>query len=170
MHRFPEGASRVVAGFLIIGLAFFLMAGCLQPLSTEDLLLSPQLDPTGKPLAYRVLPKARMGYVDWVAAVKDGTLMPRESLDPKVPTSPALALDIIFKTSNAYPMPDVVFPHVSHTLWLDCSNCHPRLFTMRQGANPISMDRIIKGQFCGRCHGIVAFPFEDCFRCHSRPK
>jgi c(7)-type cytochrome triheme protein len=41
---------------------------------------------------------------------------------------------------------------------------------MKQGANPVSMDRIIRGEYCGRCHGVVAFPFTDCLRCHSRLK
>ena len=31
----------------------------------------------------------------------------------------------------------------------------------------MNMMKIISGQYCGACHGIVAFPLEDCFRCHN---
>ena len=135
-----------------------------------DLLTSGLLDPEGHPVAFRALPKSRLGYVDWVIAIKEGFLKPIESLEPDTPSSPPLKLDIVFKTSHAYPIPDVVFPHEPHTLWLACNNCHPGLFIMKEGANPVSMDRIINGEFCGRCHGVVAFPIFDCMRCHSRPK
>ena len=170
MKDFRTRWMRILRRFLISILPFLLAGGCLQQVKQEEFLLSARLDPEGHPVAFRALPKAGLGYVDWVAAVKQGILQPRKSLDPNVASSPTLDLDIVFKISNAYPMPDVVFPHAPHTLWLECKNCHPQPFIMKQGANPVSMDRIIKGEFCGRCHGRVAFTFEDCFRCHSLPK
>ena len=172
-----QNREIVRTGFTLfyIGLLFFILpwiltGGCAQPVNKEVLIASGGLDPEGHPVAFRVLPKTQLGYVDWVAAIKQGVLQPRESLDPSVAPSPPLNLDIIFKTSHAYPIPDVVFPHAPHTVWLECNNCHPALFIMKQGANPVSMERIIKGEFCGRCHGTVAFPIVDCFRCHSRKK
>jgi hypothetical protein len=30
-----------------------------------------------------------------------------------------------------------------------------------------SMDRILKGEFCGVCHLTVVFPMNDCKRCHT---
>jgi c(7)-type cytochrome triheme protein len=81
---------------------------------------------------------------------------------------PAINFDVVFKVIGD--LPDVVYPHLPHTLWLDCRNCHPSIFLMRAGANPVTMAKIFKGEFCGRCHGIVAFPISDCSRCHSRPK
>ncbi|HTN44265.1 MAG TPA: c(7)-type cytochrome triheme domain-containing protein [Nitrospiria bacterium] len=121
------------------------------------------------PLAFDYLPKTKMGYVDWVAAIKQGVIHPRDSLDPNAVTMKALDFNIIFKV-NVSGLPDVVYPHYPHTLWLDCRNCHPGIFLMRAGANPVTMEKILKGEYCGRCHGIVAFPISDCFRCHSRPK
>lgn len=168
--RFRRGSTILLIGAVIFTLPWILTGGCAQPVNKDALIASGGLDPEGHPVAFRVLPKSRLGYVDWVAAVKQGVLKPQESLDPAVAPSPPLNLDIIFKISHAYPIPDVVFPHAPHTVWLDCNNCHPGLFIMRQGANPVSMDRIVKGEFCGRCHGTVAFPIVDCFRCHSRPK
>jgi c(7)-type cytochrome triheme protein len=41
---------------------------------------------------------------------------------------------------------------------------------MKRGANPISMVKIVNGEFCGRCHGRVAFPISNCARCHVKPK
>ena len=32
------------------------------------------------------------------------------------------------------------------------------------------MTNIIEGQFCGVCHGKVAFPLTDCARCHTTMK
>ncbi|HET6464075.1 MAG TPA: c(7)-type cytochrome triheme domain-containing protein [Nitrospiria bacterium] len=121
------------------------------------------------PQAFDYLPKTKMGYVDWVAAIKQGVIHPRDSLDPNAVTMKALDFNIIFKV-NVSGLPDVVYPHYPHTLWLDCRNCHPSIFLMRAGANPVTMEKILKGEYCGRCHGIVAFPISDCFRCHSRPK
>ena len=121
------------------------------------------------PLAFDYLPKTKMGYVDWVAAIKQGVIHPKDSLDPNAVTMKALDFDVIFKVPGSG-IPDVVYPHYPHTLWLDCRNCHPSIFLMRAGANPVTMAKILKGEFCGRCHGVVAFPISDCFRCHSRPK
>jgi c(7)-type cytochrome triheme protein len=67
-------------------------------------------------------------------------------------------------------MPDVVYPHKQHTEWLDCSNCHPKIFIPQKGANQISMASILLGQKCGVCHGKVAFPVSECRLCHSRKK
>jgi c(7)-type cytochrome triheme protein len=168
---FRKGPILLCTTVLVMTLSFLLSGGCTQQVKKEELVVSGTVDPEGHPMAFRVLPKThRTGYVDWVAAIKQGVVQPKESLDPNVPPSTPLNLDIVFKTSHAYPIPDVVFPHAPHTLWLDCNNCHPALFVMKQGANPVSMDRIIKGEFCGRCHGTVAFPLVDCFRCHSRKK
>jgi c(7)-type cytochrome triheme protein len=120
------------------------------------------------PLAFDYLPKTKMGYVDWVAAIKNGVIKPKDSLEPGLVTMPAINFDVVFKVVGD--LPDVVYPHYPHTLWLDCRNCHPSIFLMRAGANPVTMAKIFKGEFCGRCHGIVAFPISDCSRCHSRPK
>jgi len=121
------------------------------------------------PIAFDYLPKTKMGYVDWVAAIKQGVIHPKDSLDPNAHTMKALDFNIIFKV-NVSGLPDVVYPHYPHTLWLDCRNCHPSIFLMRAGSNPVTMAKILKGEYCGRCHGVVAFPISDCFRCHSRPK
>jgi c(7)-type cytochrome triheme protein len=170
-------------GLVIIGLSFGLgsadsvLKAQNQPeQQSEDLLLEetpgeepPPEEEEDQPLAFDYLPKAKLGYVDWVAAIKQGVIKPLDSLEPGNPTGmPPINFDVLFQVKGD--LPDVVFPHFPHTLWLDCRNCHPSIFLMRAGSNPITMAKILQGEFCGRCHGVVAFPISDCFRCHSRPK
>lgn len=121
-------------------------------------------------------PRAAGGEIDWVKALglkepKDKLYSPRHrpSLDPKLPPdAPPFPFDIEIPAIGA--MPNVVFPHFPHTALLDCANCHPGIFIMKKGSNPISMVKIVNGQFCGRCHGRVAFPISNCTRCHVKPK
>lgn len=139
-------------------------AAGIQPADTP-----PQEETEEHPVAFDYLPKTKLGYVDWVAAITQGVIKPRDSLDPNAVTMQALDFNIFFKV-DVRGVPDVVFPHFPHTTWLDCRNCHPSIFLMKAGSNPVTMAKILKGEFCGRCHGVVAFPISDCFRCHSRPQ
>lgn len=120
------------------------------------------------PLAFAFLPQTDQGYVDWVAAVDFGVIRPIDSLDAKAKVLEPMDFNVVFPVKGD--LPDVVYPHYGHTLWLDCKNCHPNIFVMRAGANHVTMEGIVKGEFCGRCHGKVAFSLADCNRCHSRPK
>ena len=114
------------------------------------------------------LPRDRLGKIHWVAALNQGVISPRKDLSDKAKTDmPELDLDILM--TNTASMPHVRFPHKAHTQWLACSNCHPDIFVQKQGANAISMSKILEGEFCGRCHGKVAFSWFACERCHSVP-
>ena len=125
-------------------------------------------------------PRDAVGNVDFVKAFgaeeKIGPIykmgkpliQPHESLDLTKPGTPPFPFDIPIPAVGA--MPDVIFPHFPHTFWLDCANCHPGIFIMKKGANPISMVKIVNGEFCGRCHGKVAFTLSNCTRCHVKPK
>ena len=60
-----------------------------------------------------------------------------------------------------------VFLHEAHTDSLTCDSCHPSIFHVRAGADPIAMQKIFAGELSGRCHGRVAFPPQtSCPRCH----
>lgn len=121
------------------------------------------------PLAYKYLPKTPMGEVDWMAGIREGLLKPFDSTDPDAkPSLPLINMDMPMPVKKGFGIPDALFPHSSHTIWLDCRNCHPTIFQPRRGGNPVTMHRVIEGEYCGRCHGIVAFRLFDCFRCHSR--
>jgi len=118
--------------------------------------------------ALSVLPPAQEGNnVDWVAALSSGAIAPRTNIHPETKIK-VIDLDIIFPDTAGQPM--VRFPHKQHTEWLDCSNCHDKLFVAKKGANDISMFKILQGQFCGQCHGAVSFPLTQCARCHSVPR
>lgn len=55
--------------------------------------------------------------------------------------------------------------------WLACENCHPEIFKPQKGTNNPSMDGILAGEHCGRCHDRIAFALWVCERCcHSVPR
>lgn len=115
--------------------------------------------------ALSVLPPDVAGnLVRWVEALDRGGINPRTSLRPETEVR-VLDADIIMSRYGS--LKAVRFPHRAHTLWLDCSNCHEKIFVSKAGANPITMLRILQGEFCGQCHGAVAFPLTECGRCHS---
>lgn len=102
--------------------------------------------------------------VSWPKALENGFINPRTSFDNEKEMQ-VLDMDILFKETREMPM--VLFPHVKHTVWLDCSNCHDKIFKAKAGATPVNMFTILMGEHCGRCHGAVAFPLTECLRCHS---
>jgi c(7)-type cytochrome triheme protein len=115
--------------------------------------------------ATRNLKRDAIGFPDWMAALRSGAISPRAGLSDREKMN-VFDMDVVMK--NTKEMPYVLFPHQSHTLWLDCSNCHPVPFLPRTGSNPISMAQIFRGEYCGMCHDRVAFiTFFSCSRCHS---
>ena len=147
-------------------LAFYLPAAYTQQNTPQN--AQQQGAPQQQAIPLQILPKDNAGNVDWVKSLNQGIIKPLESLDPNRPPTPVIDLDIVFKVKGD--LPDVVYPHYPHTQWLACNNCHPKIFIMQAGANKVTMKKIEEGQFCGRCHGVVAFPLSNCTRCHSKPK
>jgi len=103
--------------------------------------------------------------IDWVQALKRRMITPNTYLKTR---SADISFDRKFLLEAEMNMiPPAVFPHRQHTAWLDCSNCHPEIFTIKKkGTKHFTMNRILKGEFCGVCHMTVAFPMDDCRRCH----
>lgn len=130
---------------------------------------SPALEYLQEPAeALSELPPAQEGnFVDWVAALRQGYIEPRTNIYPETKVN-LLDQDILFEDTAG--MPTVRFPHLQHTEWLDCSNCHDALFVAKKGANDFGMIDILNGNFCGQCHGAVSFPLTQCARCHSVPR
>jgi len=119
--------------------------------------------------AFSALPKDKAGnYVDWTKAWEKGDINPRYSFEKPDQQPMPMQLNIVRQVKGS--TPDVLFPHKAHTMWLDCSNCHPKVFVPKKGANSMSMAQIILGKGCGMCHGKVAFPVSECRRCHSQTK
>lgn len=119
--------------------------------------------------ALSALPRAEEGnQVDWVAALRNGDIQPRTNIFPETKIR-VLDLDILMEDTAGKNM--VLFPHRPHTEWLDCKNCHDRIFVAKRGANSnINMLSILQGDACGQCHGAVSFPLTQCERCHSVPR
>ena len=122
-----------------------------------------------KALSAAGLPFDRYGLVDWAKLVRDGKIKPRHSLDPNAEEMPPLPLDILIISKSDF-VDDVIYPHEIHTWWLSCQICHPKIFVPAKGQNNMTMAGIAEGQWCGRCHGKIAFPLTDCTRCHVSPK
>lgn len=118
--------------------------------------------------AMKDFPRDDAGIINWVKVLDQDLIEPRQSLTGEQDMHP-VDLDILFKNTGS--MPNVRFPHLPHTQWLTCANCHPAIFLPQKGANPITMSAIIQGKYCGVCHGKVAFPpTMNCGRCHSVPR
>ena len=115
------------------------------------------------------LPKDKFGNgVNWEKAAEDGTLKLIDYIEGVSIKKPAQAVqkDLTIKPKSAG-MAEITFSHKKHSLWNGCEVCHPEIF--KQGSTKYSMDEIKTKKFCGTCHSTVAFPIEDCSRCHSKP-
>jgi c(7)-type cytochrome triheme protein len=114
------------------------------------------------------MPQTAYGSVDWPRALKLGVIAPRGDVEGRGGAMTPFDLTIVMKNTGA--MDYVRFPHLQHTEWLTCSNCHPGIFIPKASANPISMGAVLRGEYCGRCHGRVAFSTLECDRCHALPQ
>jgi c(7)-type cytochrome triheme protein len=103
--------------------------------------------------------------VRWVEAIQEGYIEPRASILDNNYEMHVLDLDVMRTRTAEFPM--VLFPHKKHTEWLECGNCHEWLFKSKAGGTRFGMFDVLEGEYCGRCHGAVAFPLLECFYCHS---
>lgn len=115
------------------------------------------------------LPKDRYGLVDWQALVDQEMIAPKHNVDSSANEMPVLEMDVIIVSKGDFTS-NVTFPHKSHTYWLNCEVCHPTMFVPAKGQNNMTMIGIVEGEWCGKCHGKVAFPLTDCNRCHNVPR
>lgn len=119
--------------------------------------------------AMDTFPRDKSGVIDWVQTLSQGLIAPRKGLYGDDDEMHAVDFDVIF--TNTGSMPYVRYPHLQHTEWLTCKNCHPKIFLPQKGGNPVTMSAIMQGEYCGICHGKVAFPpSKNCGRCHSVPR
>ncbi len=114
------------------------------------------------------LPRAPFGNrINWARAIEEGTIKPRSSLFEGYDSMPFdKRLVMVVEWGN---IPPAIFPHKAHTPWLDCANCHPDIFNIKKKTTKhFSMEKLMNSEFCGVCHLKVAFPLDDCKRCHQR--
>ncbi len=173
-HSVSRSASYVVDGSEDTGTSWRRSRPTQATLNVESLASDGIHDPQNEAFsalqepaeALAAFPIDRRGAADWVKALDLGIISPRADLLGEAEMQ-VLDMDIMFKNTGA--MPWVLFPHGKHTAWLDCTNCHDEIFVPRAGANKITMDAVLAGEFCGRCHGKVSFTLWVCERCHSVP-
>lgn len=118
------------------------------------------------------LPKDRFGLVNWWKALEEGKINPVDSLEKGTASKRPLPIPDLVIRAKSKTQSDVVFSHKIHTSWIPkCEVCHEGIFKQKAGGNPeMHMTKIAAGQYCGRCHNRVAFPLEDCKRCHVKEK
>lgn len=130
-----------------------------------------------KTITLETLPRDNFD-VDWVRAVKEGYINPKESIDTDSGKEILLNLDVVLRFNDPF-IKDVLFSHATHTYWLNCESCHQKIFVPQVSANKMTMQDIREGKYCGKCHGVVAFPanimpgshFRDnCLKCHNYEK
>ena len=112
------------------------------------------------------LPPSEFGNgVDWTKALATGKIQPLQSLTAGFQP---LQLDTTLSLEAEWAfVPPSIFPHAEHVRWLDCANCHPEPFNIKKKTTRhFSMKLNLARQFCGACHVRVAFPLDDCKRCH----
>jgi len=115
------------------------------------------------------LPTAPFGNgIDWAAALQKGIISPADTLESSYsPIKLPGYLRKPIRLGTAQPRSDVRFSHEDHAAELDCSSCHPDIFSIKKkSAEAFTMDSNVFGNFCGACHMQVAFPMNDCRRCH----
>lgn len=114
----------------------------------------------------RNLPKDPDGRVDWSRALADKLIAPRAGHGAKSAEQPTLERDVDM-TPPAQPALKSVFSHTTHTKWLACSNCHPRIFPMEASTPSTDTVELHSRRYCGACHGSVSFGIIGaCGRCH----
>ncbi len=76
---------------------------------------------------------------------------------------------VINRVADTVGIRPVIFPHWFHRIRFRCRVCHTELgFIIKAGANEITMEKILDGEYCGACHnGKIAWGPENCDMCHS---
>jgi c(7)-type cytochrome triheme protein len=125
---------------------------------------------------FKKLPKDEEDNIDWMTALDEKVIKPRDTIDPETAT-PAKTVadkaevgDVTLSTSGK-PERMVVFSHASHARWLNCANCHPAIFEKKVGSAKVTMPKMEDGEYCGVCHDKVALAQpNECKTCHKAMK
>ncbi|MCA1765413.1 MAG: hypothetical protein LC633_04055 [Desulfobulbaceae bacterium] len=107
--------------------------------------------------------------INWTAALKTGRISPAYSIYRK--EEPLNFRKELWLKAEWLFVPPAYFPHETHVEWLDCGDCHPDIFNIRKKSTKhFEMKFILEEKFCGVCHLKVAFPIDNCQRCHPAMK
>ena len=104
--------------------------------------------------------------INWVAAKRSERIKPVYSMF-KPEERPLEFRKRLLLEAEWHRIPPAFFPHREHSAWLDCANCHPDIFNIKKKTTKhFLMQYILEEKFCGVCHLRVAFPMDNCKRCH----
>ena len=147
----PQGGAALSPAFLV-------------PVDTIVPEIERTLDPDS---VVAMLPRDHAGNIDWMAALRHEVIRPRDGIGgPRTAPQGAFEFGFDFYFEGPNEMFDAYFPHSAHTEWVDCAQCHPRLFRTR--GVKFTMADVFAGKYCGECHGKVAYPvMTGCERCHT---
>ncbi len=114
------------------------------------------------------LPKNASG-VDWEEAEAAGLIKPMDVLEGiSIRKAPLKSQGDFAIQARVSWVSDIIFSHKKHTVWNGCEVCHPEIFPATQkGVTRYTMFHISAGQYCGACHGKVAFSTQACGSCHK---
>ena len=136
---------------------------CQRCHSEESGLLKEKFETFRRSKAFEETPFGNR--INWVTAIRRGQVEPARYYQEEyeeMPFDKELQLQ-----AEMQRIPPAVFPHKAHTDWMDCNLCHPAIFNIKaKTTEHFRMNNILKGEFCGACHLSVAFPLDDCLRCH----
>lgn len=140
------------------------LSGFIAPIDTVVPEIERTLDPDS---VIAMLPRDHAGNLDWMAALRHEVIRPRDGVDgPRDPPAGSFEFGFDFYFQGPNEMFDAYFPHSAHTEWMDCAQCHPRIFRTRPAQ--FTMADVFAGKYCGECHGTVAYPvMTGCERCHT---
>jgi len=171
-----SGALFIICGIAVFAVSFSMVTFSQTPRTWKSIVQDKIHDNSLQAVAQLQNPSDALfelpsdytgNQVAWVEALAEGYIEPRVGITPDAKHE-VLEMDIVMGKTGEMPL--VLFPHRLHTEWLSCENCHDTIFQKKVGATPVSMFGILAGEFCGRCHGAVAFPLTECNRCHSVPR
>ncbi len=117
------------------------------------------------------LPKSEYGnQINWVQAMQKGLIKPAIYLRDDRSHFESIK-EVTIYSRWMYMYAHAQFPHEAHGRWLGCSSCHTKIFSYEAGTTRnLSMINILNRKYCGVCHGKVAFPVNNCRRCHPAMK
>jgi c(7)-type cytochrome triheme protein len=147
-------------------------AACSEAAPTQQCARCHSRENSGRKYDYETftarLPKNAYG-IDWEEAEATGLVKPIDALEGISIKKPALKTQADFAIqARVNWVSDIIFSHKKHAVWNGCEVCHPDIFPAAQkGVVRYTMFHLSSGQYCGVCHGKVAFPVTACGGCHK---
>jgi c(7)-type cytochrome triheme protein len=152
-----------------------LFASCAQSLPNKQCARCHSLDDAARTRDFETFtakfPKNAYG-IDWEEAEATSVIKPIDTLQGvsmkkvamKNPEDFAIQARVTWAS-------DIVFSHKKHNTWNGCETCHPDIFpSTKKTGTRYTMFHIEAGEYCGVCHGKVAFTIKACNGCHKEMK